>query len=86
MSTAARLRAHRKAQRVLQMKNRTTYTDFGLVFAKEPEDLQTPKAKIGQPLKTLEANIAAAISPDGLEKFMADGKVGDAKPETETIP
>jgi integrase len=35
------------------MKNRTTYKDFGLVFAKEPEDLQTPEAALGQPLKTL---------------------------------
>ena len=33
------------------MKNRTTYADFGLAFAKEP--VQTPKAALGQSLKTL---------------------------------
>jgi hypothetical protein len=27
----------------------------------------------------MEADIKAEVTPDGLEKFMADGKVGDAK-------
>jgi len=48
--TVAALRAHKAAQAELKMANRTTYQDFGLVFAKEPEDLQTPRAKLGQPI------------------------------------
>jgi hypothetical protein len=31
------------------------------------------------PLQKMEAEIGAEVTPDGLEKFMADGKVGDAK-------
>ena len=51
--TVAKLRAHRKRQRELMMANRTTYKDFGLVFAKEPADLQTPTAALGQPCPSL---------------------------------
>ncbi len=51
--TIAQLRAHKRAQSALKMKNRTTYKDFDLLFAKEPVDLQTPKAALGQPLDTL---------------------------------
>jgi integrase len=35
------------------MRNRTVYQDFGLMFAREPENCQTPEAALGQPLKTL---------------------------------
>jgi integrase len=49
-STMALLRAHKRAQAATKLKNRTTYEDFGLLFAKEEADLQTPKAKLGQPL------------------------------------
>ena len=37
----------------LKMKNRTTYQDAGLVFAKEPGDLQTPTGALGQPCRAL---------------------------------
>src|SRR5262249_22271105 len=46
-------RTHKAAQARLKMANRTVYQDFGLIFAKEHEDLQTPRAKLGQPLETL---------------------------------
>ncbi len=51
--TVTTLRTHRKAQATLKMANRTTYEDYGLVFAKEAADLQTPTAKLGQPILTL---------------------------------
>jgi integrase len=51
--TIAALRVHRQAQAELKMRNRQHYEDFGLVFAKEDEDLQTPGAKLGQPIVTL---------------------------------
>lgn len=51
--TITQLRIHKRTQAVLRMRNRTTYKDFGLIFAKEPEDLQTPEAALGQPLTTL---------------------------------
>ena len=35
------------------MKNRTSYVDHGLIFAKEDVDCQTPVAKVGQPIQTL---------------------------------
>lgn len=54
--TITRLRAHRKHQRELMMANRTTYQDDGLVFAKEPEHLQTPSAALGQPCRALAGN------------------------------
>jgi integrase len=53
--TITRLRAHKKGQRELLMKNRTTYKDHGLVFAKEQRDLQTPTAALGQPCPSLAA-------------------------------
>jgi len=45
------LRAHRAQQRELRMKNRTTYRDFGLVFAKQWDDLQRAGDMIGFPLQ-----------------------------------
>ena len=48
-----------------------------------PADYALKKGYTEVPLTTLEANIAAAISPEGLEKFMADGQIGDAKPAVE---
>jgi len=51
--TLTLLRAHKKAQASLKMKNRKTYKDFNLIFAREPKDLTTPKAALGQPLETL---------------------------------
>jgi integrase len=52
--TVNRLKAHKRYQAELKMANRTVYRDFGLVFAKEPEHLQMPKAELGQPLKSLD--------------------------------
>lgn len=51
--TIAMLRTHKKAQRELMMRNRTTYTDHQLVFAKEEIDIQRPGDALGQPIKTL---------------------------------
>ena len=42
-------------------------------------DFATSKGYSPQPLLQMEADIKAEVTPDGLEKFMADGKVGDAK-------
>lgn len=49
----ARLRKHRAQQRITRMANRTSYRDFGLVFAKEAADLQKPSAELGQPCPAL---------------------------------
>jgi integrase len=35
------------------MRNRLTYADHGLIFAKEDRDLQRPKDGLGQPIQTL---------------------------------
>jgi integrase len=43
------LKAHRRAQAALKMRNRTTYRDHGLVFAKEYGDLTNPVDMIGLP-------------------------------------
>jgi integrase len=51
--TVARLRAHRRSQSAIKMANRTTYADHGLMFAMEPEDLQTPRAALGLPCEAL---------------------------------
>jgi integrase len=45
------LRQHKRAQAELKMANRTTYHDFGLVFAKEYGDLTNRKDMIGLPLQ-----------------------------------
>ena len=49
--TGVLLREHKRVQAEIKMKNRKTYSDFGLVFAKEAGDLQTPRATLGQPLQ-----------------------------------
>lgn len=53
--TIQRLKAHRAQQRELRMANRTTYTDCGLVFAREQEHLQRPMTALGQPCPALAA-------------------------------
>ncbi|MGH9255018.1 MAG: tyrosine-type recombinase/integrase, partial [Vicinamibacterales bacterium] len=71
--TVRRLRAHRKQQRELLMKNRTTYQDHDLVFAKEHDDVQTPRAQLGQPawglverhFRRLMKAAGVAITPHG---------------------
>jgi len=63
------LRAHRRHQLELKMKNGQHYVDFGLVFAKEDVDCQTPLAQLGQPICTLGGNrfkklvAAAGVKP-----------------------
>jgi integrase len=47
------LRTHRRQQLELRLKNGQHYLDFGLVFAKEDADLQTPTNKLGQAIQTL---------------------------------
>ena len=49
-----------------------------------PADYALKKGYTEVPLTTLEANIASVVSPEGLEKFMADGQIGDAKPAVQT--
>jgi integrase len=49
--TVAFLRAHKQQQAELKMANRTSYHDFGLVFAKEWGELRTRKDLLGQPLQ-----------------------------------
>jgi integrase len=48
--TVGLLRAHKAQQAALKLRNRTSYVDADLVFAKEHGNLQTPRAKLGQPL------------------------------------
>ena len=43
--TVEKLRAHKQRQAELKMRNRTSYTDFGLVFAREEADLM--QAQVG---------------------------------------
>ncbi|MBA3884574.1 MAG: site-specific integrase [Acidobacteria bacterium] len=49
--TVELLKAHRKAQAELKMRNRTTYKDLGLIFAKEYGDLTNRADMIGLPLQ-----------------------------------
>lgn len=52
LETIARLRIHRQAQAELKMRNRTTYQDHGLVFAKEWGDTYGRHDSIGNPLQS----------------------------------
>ncbi len=47
------LRAHRQSQNELRMRNRKTYADLGLIFAREDVDLQRPDDALGEPLRSL---------------------------------
>ncbi|MGC4084259.1 MAG: site-specific integrase [Vicinamibacterales bacterium] len=49
--TVTLLRAHRKAQAELKMKNRSHYADFGLAFAKEWNDVKGHGDTLGHPLQ-----------------------------------
>jgi integrase len=49
--TVALLRVHKKHQAALKMRNRTSYKDFGLVFAKEWGDLTNRRDMIGLPIQ-----------------------------------
>lgn len=50
-TTVDLLRAHKKAQAALKMRNRTAYHDHGLVFAKEWPDVRKRGETLGQPLQ-----------------------------------
>jgi integrase len=45
------LKTHRQHQAEVKMKNRTTYHEFGLVFAKEWTDVRTRGETLGHPLQ-----------------------------------
>jgi integrase len=49
--TVGLLRAHKRHQAEVKMANRTTYTDHGLVFAKEWADVRKHTDTLGQPLQ-----------------------------------
>jgi integrase len=51
--SVGRLRTHKREQARLKLANRPSYHDHGLVFAKQPEDQQTPKAALGDPCVAL---------------------------------
>jgi integrase len=51
--TIAALRVHRQHQLELRLKNGVHYHNHNMIFAKEPEDLQTPGAALGQAINTL---------------------------------
>ena len=55
--TIARLHAHKRTKAAIKMANRTTYQDFGLVFAKEYGDLHGEGTQLGQPLRPLGAYV-----------------------------
>ena len=46
------LRAHKAHQAEVKMANRTTYRDFGLVFAKEWPDVRAQRDRLGHPLQS----------------------------------
>ena len=50
--TVALLKIHKRTQAALKLANRTTYHDFGLIFAKEWGDVQRSHEAIGQPLQS----------------------------------
>jgi hypothetical protein len=47
-----------------------------------PTDFASAKGLSEEPLKKLEANVAADVKPPEFKKFEADGKIGDAKPRS----
>ena len=46
------LKAHKRVQAELKMRNRTVYRDFGMVFAKEWGDLHGREDSLGLPLQS----------------------------------
>jgi integrase len=83
-----------RSMRVLQMwprvmRNRDHYRDHGLVFAKRPEDLLTPRAELGTPCVALtkryhtqiaKAAGVRAISPRGMGPSCATLLLGAGVP------
>lgn len=72
--TCAMLRAHRQAQRELQMRNRTTYLDLGLIFAKEDIDRRSSATRLGEPLATLsESRFQTLVKDAGVRRIKFHG-------------
>ena len=55
------------------MKNQTTYQDFGLVFAREPEHLHTPEAKLEQSLTTFDQQFGKLIAKANVPRIKFHG-------------
>jgi hypothetical protein len=45
-----------------------------------PSEFASAKGLSEEPLRKLEADVKEVVTPEGLDKFMVIGKVGDAKP------
>jgi integrase len=58
----ALLRRHRKEQRELRMANANAYEHHDLVFAKQPEHLTTPAARLGHPCPALVRGAFKAVT------------------------
>ena len=72
--TIAALRVHRRQQLELRLKNGQAYCDFGLIFAKEHADCQTPAARCGQPIATLsEARFQQLVAAAGCRRIKFHG-------------
>jgi integrase len=70
----ARLKTHKSAQATIKMANRTTYADHGLVFAKEPTDVTTPRSALGQVVLGLALHtFSAVVKPAGVKKITPHG-------------
>jgi integrase len=73
-ATIELLRAHRQQQLELKMRNRLTYADHGLIFAKEDRDLQRPPDRLGQPIQTLaNRRFRAIVTAAGVKKIRFHG-------------
>jgi len=71
--TISRLKTHKRSQAELRMRNRTTYQDFGLVFAREREDLTTPSAALGQPFDALHLRLHRIVKAAGVRRIKFHG-------------
>jgi uncharacterized protein YraI len=45
-----------------------------------PEDFASAKGMSEEPLRKLEADVKEVVTPEGLDKFIVIGNIGDAKP------
>jgi integrase len=67
------LRTHRKAQRELKMRNRATYADHGLIFAKEEAD-RIGAARLGDPITVLsEGRFQTLVKTAGVRRIKFHG-------------
>jgi integrase len=54
--TVVLLQAHKRKQAEVKMKNRTTYKDYGLVFAQSWENMSSRNSQLGAPLSEMGIN------------------------------